>query len=52
LAKLYQVTGRAQAARELLGPSVGGFTEGSELREIAEANRLLASLEAARSTGV
>src|SRR5262249_36153517 len=44
LAKLYQVTGRGQAARELLGPSVGGFTEGSELREITEANRLLASL--------
>jgi predicted ATPase len=52
LAKLYQVTGRGQAARELLGPSVSGFIEGPELPEIAKANRLLASLEPARSTGV
>ena len=52
LAKLYQATGRGDAARELLGPSVGGFTEGSELREITEANRLLVSLAPARSAGV
>ena len=44
-AKLYQATGRGKAVRELLAPVVAGFTEGSELREVAEANRLLASLE-------
>ena len=29
LAKLYQATGRSEAARELLAPAVAGFTEGS-----------------------
>jgi predicted ATPase len=52
LAKLYQVTGRGEVARELLGPSVSGFIEGPELPEIAKANRLLASLEPARSAGI
>jgi predicted ATPase len=45
LAKLYQATGRGEAARELLAPAVVGFSEGPELPEVAEANRLLASLE-------
>jgi tetratricopeptide (TPR) repeat protein len=45
LAKLYQATGRGEAARELLAPAVAGFTEGPELPEVAEANCLLASLE-------
>jgi predicted ATPase len=45
LAKLYQATGRGKAAQELLVPTVVGFTEGPELPEVAEANRLLASLE-------
>jgi predicted ATPase len=45
LARLHQATGRAQAARELLSPAVAGFIEGPELPEVAEANRLLASLE-------
>ena len=41
LAKLYQATGRAKAARELLAPAVAGFAEGSELPEVEQANRLL-----------
>jgi class 3 adenylate cyclase/predicted ATPase len=45
LAKLYQATSRGEAARELLAPAVVGFSEGPELPEVAEANRLLASLE-------
>jgi class 3 adenylate cyclase/predicted ATPase len=45
LAKLYQATGRGAVARELLAPAVAGFSEGPELPEVAEANRLLASLE-------
>jgi predicted ATPase len=52
LAKLYQAAGPGEAARELLGPSVSGFIEGPELPQIAKANRLLASLEPARSGGV
>jgi predicted ATPase len=47
LAKLYHVTGRHQAARELLVPAVAGFAEGGALPEVAEANRLLASREGA-----
>lgn len=45
LAKLYEATGRDEAARELLGPTVAGFTEEFELPEVAEANRLLVSLD-------
>jgi class 3 adenylate cyclase/predicted ATPase len=45
LAKLYQATGRGEAARQLLRPALAGFTEGPELPEVAEANRLLTSLE-------
>jgi len=41
LAKLYQMGGRDQAARELLAPAIAGFTEGPELPEVAEANHLL-----------
>jgi predicted ATPase len=41
LAKLYRMGGRDQAARELLAPAIAGFTEGQELPEVAEANRLL-----------
>ena len=45
LAKLYEATGRGEAAGVLRAAAVAGFTEGSELPEVAEANRLLASLE-------
>jgi predicted ATPase len=45
LAKLYEATGRDKIACELLGPAVAGFSEGSELPEVTEANRLLISLE-------
>jgi predicted ATPase len=45
LAKLHKATGGGKAARELLALAVAGFTEGRELPEVAEANRLLASLE-------
>jgi predicted ATPase len=44
LARLYQATGRGAAARELLAPAVAGFTEGPELPEVEQANRLLAEL--------
>jgi predicted ATPase len=44
LAKLYQATGRGEAARELLAPTVAGFIEGPELPEVEQANRLLADL--------
>jgi tetratricopeptide (TPR) repeat protein len=43
-AKLYQATGRGEAARDLLAPAVAGFTEGPELPEVEQANRLLADL--------
>jgi predicted ATPase len=52
LAKLYHATGRGEAARELLAPAVAGFTEGPELPEVEQANRLLADLvKQADSTG-
>jgi predicted ATPase len=44
LANFYQATGRREAARELLAPIVAGFTEGPELPEVEQANRLLADL--------
>jgi predicted ATPase len=44
LAKLYQATARGEAACELLAPAVAGFTEGPELPEVEQANRLLADL--------
>jgi class 3 adenylate cyclase/predicted ATPase len=44
LAKLYKVTGQHQEVRDLLLPALTGFSEGPDLPEVAEANRLLASL--------
>jgi tetratricopeptide (TPR) repeat protein len=44
LAKLYQATGRGEAARELLAPAVAGFTEEPEFPEVEQANRLVADL--------
>jgi predicted ATPase len=41
LAKLYQATGRDQAARELLVPALVGFNAGPELPEVEEAQQLL-----------
>ena len=41
LAKLYQTTGRDQAARELLVPVLVGFNAGPELPEVEEAQQLL-----------
>jgi predicted ATPase len=52
LAKLYQATGRGEAARELLAPAVAGLTEGPELPEVGQANRLLADLASSDSTEV
>jgi predicted ATPase len=45
LARLHQTRGRHQAARKLLLPAPVGFGESPELPEVAEANRLLASLD-------
>jgi class 3 adenylate cyclase len=45
LAKLYRATGRNSGMRELLVAAVACFTEGPELPEVAEVNRLLASLD-------
>jgi hypothetical protein len=44
LAKVYQATGRDQAARELLVAASAGFSEEPELPEVEQANRLLAML--------
>jgi len=44
LAKPYQTTGLDEAARELLAPVLVGFSEGAEVPEVAEANRLIGSL--------
>jgi predicted ATPase len=44
LARLYQATGRSEAVRELLTPAVADFSEGPELPEVEQANRLLADL--------
>jgi predicted ATPase len=43
LAKLYQIVGRDQAAREVLGAALVGLSEGPELPEVGEAKRLLGS---------
>jgi predicted ATPase len=45
LAKLFQVTRRHSAMRERLAAAIVGFTEGPELPEVAEARRLLESLD-------
>ncbi|WP_162240943.1 adenylate/guanylate cyclase domain-containing protein [Bradyrhizobium tropiciagri] len=42
LARLYQATGRMQAARTLLLPALVGFNEGIEVPEAGEARRLIA----------
>jgi class 3 adenylate cyclase/predicted ATPase len=44
LAELYQATGSYQAARDLLGPVVAGFTDVPDLPEFEQAHRLLAGL--------
>ena len=44
LARLYRSTGRAEEARDLLGPALVGFTAGPEPPEVAEAERLLAEV--------
>jgi class 3 adenylate cyclase/predicted ATPase len=44
LAKLCRATGRDEAAHEHLMAALVGFGEGSEVPEVAEANRLLVSL--------
>ena len=46
LAKLCHATERDQAAHELLVPALIGFSEGPELPEVEQANRLLATLSA------
>jgi class 3 adenylate cyclase/tetratricopeptide (TPR) repeat protein len=52
LAKLYQTTGRDQAANELLGPALVGFDAGPEVPEVEEAQRLLRMHEpVAKRTG-
>jgi predicted ATPase len=45
LARLYQATGRGDAAREVLAPALLGFSEGPELSEVGESRLLLASLD-------
>jgi class 3 adenylate cyclase/tetratricopeptide (TPR) repeat protein len=44
LAKLYQATGRDQAAGEFLVPALKGFEAGPEVPEVEEAQRLLAMM--------
>jgi predicted ATPase len=46
LAKLYQSTGRAAEAHAVLAPALEGFTPTPEMPEIAEAQTLLAVVEA------
>jgi predicted ATPase len=46
LAKLYQSTGRAVEAHAVLAPALEGFAPTTEFPEIAEAQTLLAALEA------
>jgi class 3 adenylate cyclase/predicted ATPase len=52
LAKLYQTTGRDQAANELLVPALVGFDAGPEVPEVEEAQRLIRMHEpVAKRTG-
>jgi class 3 adenylate cyclase/predicted ATPase len=44
LAKLYQSTGRPAEAHAVLGPALEGFSQTPEMREIQEAEALLAAL--------
>ena len=46
LAKLYQSTGRPIDAHDVLGPALAGFSPTPEFPEIAEAQALLAAVEA------
>ena len=46
LAKLYQSTGRPAEAHSVLAPALEGFAPTSEMPEIAEAQTLLAAIEA------
>jgi hypothetical protein len=46
LAKLYQSTGRPVEAHAVLAPALEGFASTPEMREIAEAQALLAALAA------
>ena len=52
LAKLYHTMGRDHAARDLLAPSLVGFSEGPELPEVADANRLLILLGTCARVGM
>ena len=47
LARVYQRTGRGQAASELLGPTLVCFKAGPQVPEVEEAQRLLAMHEPA-----
>ena len=51
LAKLYQSTGRPADAHAVLAPALEGFSPTPEFPEIAEAQRLLASLGSQRDQG-
>jgi predicted ATPase len=44
LARLWQQQGKRQAARELLAPIYGWFTEGFDTADLQEANMLLEAL--------
>ena len=52
LAKLYHTMGRDHAARDLLAPSLVGFSAGPELPEVADANRLLILLGTCARVGM
>ena len=47
LSRLWQQQGQRQAARELLAPIYGWFTEGFDTPDLQEAKALLAALEPA-----
>jgi class 3 adenylate cyclase/tetratricopeptide (TPR) repeat protein len=46
IAKLYGATGRGSNISEFLAPALEGFAAGSNLNEVAEANRMLAGVAA------
>jgi hypothetical protein len=46
LAKLYQATARPEEAQAVLAPALEGFAPTPEMPEIAEAQTLLAAIEA------
>jgi hypothetical protein len=51
LAKLCQLTGRTENARELLGPALVGLTVGPELPEVADSEPLFAEVQRHRVAG-